>query len=124
MFSDLERLCTCLDEPKSLAATRVAQALQARGSARPVVSYEYETGPWLARLRESFGSLQAAELQCQRDWPRMSVTDERSYWQRAVDSNFGNELLAHFGNQAVFALPYRLLMRTYEGKIVTQTSIF
>ena len=51
----------------------------------------------------------------------MTVVDERSFLQRLLDAATGNELLAYFGNQAVFARPYRLLMRTYENKIVTQS---
>jgi hypothetical protein len=121
MFSDLERLHARLNAPQSLAAVHALHAIHARGSARPVVSYEYETGPWLARLRKSFGSLRAAEDQCLLDWPRMTVVDERSVWQQTVDSALGNEFLAHFGNQAVFARPFRLLMQTYAGKIVTQS---
>lgn len=120
MFSDLERLRTRLNAPHTSAGT-VARVFGRCSTARPVVSYEYETGPWLARLQESFGSLEAAEAQCRVDWPRMTVVDERSFLQRLLDVATGNELLAYFGNQAVFARPYRLLMRTYENKIVTQS---
>jgi len=120
MFSDLERLRTRLNAPHTPAGS-ISRALGRGSAARPVVSYEYETRPWLACLQASFGSLEAAEAQCRLDWPRMTVVDERSFLQRLLDAATGNELLAYFGNQAVLARPYRLLMRTYENKIVTQS---
>ena len=86
------------------------------------VQYTYKTGPWLARLKRSFKTEQAARQQCERDWRRLDLSDQRSYRQQASDYLFGNELLYHFANQAVFARPYRLLMRAFSDGIVTQNS--
>ena len=84
------------------------------------VQYTYKTTPWLARLRRSFKTEAAARMQCERDWRRLNLVDKRTYTQKVSDYLFGNELLYHFANQAVFARPYRLLMRAYADSIVTQ----
>ena len=86
------------------------------------VQYVYKTVPWLARLRRSFKTAAAAQKQCERDWPRLTLVDNRTYVQQASDYLLGNELLYHFANQAVFGRPFRLLMRAFSDGIVTQNS--
>lgn len=86
------------------------------------VQYAYNTGPWLARLKHSFKTAAAARRQCELDWSRLTLLDNRSYAQKASDYLLGNELLYYFANQAVFGRPYRLLMRAFSDSIVTQSS--
>lgn len=87
------------------------------------LAFEYHTDEWLALLVGSFQSVDKAWEQCDRDWPRMNVVDERSYLRRAKDYLGASRkpLVAYFANQACLARPFHMVMQAAgPSTVVTQ----
>lgn len=85
------------------------------------LSFEYHTDEWLALLKASFQSVEKAWQQCDRDWPRMRVVDNRSYLRRAKDylGASGKPLVAFFANQACLARPFHMVMKAAGSSTLT-----
>ena len=103
-----------------LAGMLLRAGLECRGA--PTVTFECNTRAWMHELKASFRFRAHAQRQCELDWPRMKVTDERSYMRRAVAYMQPSDLQVYFANQATFARPYAALVNTYCPGIVTQDS--
>ena len=76
----------------------------------------------MKELARSFKSRGNAQQQCARDWPRMVVNDNRTFFQQCWDYLWGNELLDYFGNQSTMAKPFELAVLATQSCCLCQPS--